>query len=261
MLAVFFYENGLPVEEIELWYNNCMKKIYYLIGLIILAGGAWYFGSPLLLNKEVNEELPEVIPAKPQNLTTQEKQQILALFEDRIVKGEIEVSMLPTEEELDTMSDAEFFGIEQLLMEMSKKDPDVVMKEVMPINTDNNGFPVQLEAYPKELSKGSFKGVDSFHKGEGIATILDLDGTNRVLRLENFSVTNGPDLRVYLSSHPNPSKSSEVTGGASIELAKLKGNKGNQNYEVPDNVNIDDFSSVVIYCKPFRVIFATAALN
>lgn len=229
-----------------------MKKIVELIGGVIILGAIWYFVSPLFLNREVDEALPE--PTMAQSLTSSDKQEILTIFADRIEKGDIKTVDLPSEQELSSMSDEEFIALEQELMAMTEKDPDTVMDETMPAMNEDPAFPLNL-------ATGLFKGADSFHKGSGKATIIDLDGEKRILRLEDFSVTNGPDLRVYLSSHSSPSSGNEVTKGASVELSKLKGNKGNQNYNIPDDIDIDDFGSVVIYCKPFRVVFATATLK
>ena len=45
-----------------------------------------------------------------------------------------------------------------------------------------------------------------------------------------------------------------------LDLGKLKGNRGNQNYPIPADVDISIFNSVVIYCKPFAVVFSVATL-
>ena len=81
-----------------------------------------------------------------------------------------------------------------------------------------------------------------------------------MLRLEDFSVTNGPRLHVYLSNHPNPTGSSQTRGDGYTDLGGLKGNKGNQNYDIPEYVDISEANSVVIYCVPFRVVFSVAPL-
>ena len=105
------------------------------------------------------------------------------------------------------------------------------------------------------LASGQFTDGDSFHKGSGMASVYKLPDGSRLLRLENFDVTNGPDLRVLMAV----SKTDVALGY--IELAKLKGNTGNQNYQVPTAVNIETHGNIIIYCQPFHVIFATAALN
>jgi hypothetical protein len=111
------------------------------------------------------------------------------------------------------------------------------------------------------ISSGAFKDADAAHKGEGKATIFTLPEGGRVLRFEDFKVTNGPDLYVYLSAHPAPRDTSQLHEGAAFEVARLKGNAGNQNYELPADLDPARYKSVVIYCKRFSVVFSTAALT
>ncbi len=114
---------------------------------------------------------------------------------------------------------------------------------------------------PIKLKDGNFRDADGSHKGSGLATIYRGPDGSLVLRLENLDVTNGPDLRVILSPHSNPMNQGDVKGSGYVELGKLKGNKGNQNYDIPDGMDISAVGSVVIYCKPFHVIFSVAALQ
>jgi len=90
--------------------------------------------------------------------------------------------------------------------------------------------------------------------GSGTATIYQLDDGSHVLRLEDFEVTNGPDLHVFLIPQ-------DGSMDGSVDLGSLKGNIGDQNYELPVGVDITQFGSVMIYCVPFSVTFATAALG
>ncbi len=110
-----------------------------------------------------------------------------------------------------------------------------------------------------EVARGDFVGADNFHKGSGSAVIVRV-GPQRVLRFENFQVTNGPDLYVYLAIHPEPRSRQDVAQGY-ISLGKLKGNIGAQNYEIPVGTDLAKYRSVVIYCQPFHFVFATAALQ
>ena len=111
------------------------------------------------------------------------------------------------------------------------------------------------------VKTGQFMGADSFHKGEGTATVYRLADGSGVLRMEDFKGTNGPDLRVILTPHPDPGSRDDVHQDGYIELGKLKGNIGNQNYDIPAETDLDTVGAVVIYCKPFRVIFSTAPLQ
>jgi electron transfer DM13 len=102
---------------------------------------------------------------------------------------------------------------------------------------------------------GTFRGADDFHFGRGTARLIEtLPGTHTV-RLQDFAVRNGPDLYVYLS----PSADGYASG--SIELGRLKADRGNQNYAVPAGTDVSRARSVVIWCKQFSVLFATARLS
>ncbi len=113
----------------------------------------------------------------------------------------------------------------------------------------------------KVLAQGTFLDADRVHKGKGTATIYEGSAGERILRLTNFEVTNGPDLKVWLVSHPNPTSSGDVTGSKWISLGRLKGNIGDQNYDIPAEVDLNKFVSAVIWCEQFSVLFATAALK
>ncbi len=128
--------------------------------------------------------------------------------------------------------------------------PEVTMDEAMP----------EAEQSATRVSTGVFQGTDDFHVGSGSVSLYTLMNEERLLRFENFSVTNGPDLRVLLTRHPNPQTTEDLDEGY-IELGKLKGNKGNQNYEVSDAIDTTLYPGVVIYCKPFHVIFSKATLE
>ncbi|MPZ15066.1 MAG: hypothetical protein GEU73_11690 [Chloroflexi bacterium] len=115
-------------------------------------------------------------------------------------------------------------------------------------------------AEPRPASRGVFGEIDAIHGGEGTGAIFILPDGQRVLRLGDFRVTNGPDLFVYLSGHPAPRSSGELHEGAAFEVARLKGNVGNQNYELPADLDLSQFKSVAIYCKRFSTMFSTAEL-
>lgn len=115
-------------------------------------------------------------------------------------------------------------------------------------------------AGPIALSSGSFTRIDRLHAAEGMATVYTLPDGARVLRLENFSSTNGPDLFIGLSGHAAPRSSAELHDQGYFELERLKGNQGNQNYELPADLDLSQYQSVVIYCKAFGVVFSTATL-
>jgi hypothetical protein len=102
---------------------------------------------------------------------------------------------------------------------------------------------------------GSFVGGDEFHFGEGMARLIETSPGTFTVRLEDFAVRNGPDLYVYLS----PDADGYADGA--IELGRLKADRGNQNYEIPAGTDVSKVESIVIWCKQFAVLFATATLS
>lgn len=115
------------------------------------------------------------------------------------------------------------------------------------------------EAEMTMLAQGSF--YDIIHAGSGQAIVYQLADGSRILRLQAFEVDNGPDLYVYLAPvDPVPDTiGSEIPG--SVSLGRLKGNLGDQNYEIPADLDLTQFQSVVIWCQAFRVPFSAAPLT
>ena len=111
----------------------------------------------------------------------------------------------------------------------------------------------------KELASGDF--VKQEHETAGTARIIRLNKGEYVLRLENFSTTNGPDLHVWLSEETAGGNWFKYRNGRRIELGALKANNGNQNYEMPATADLDGIRSVVIWCKRFSVAFGSAPLS
>ncbi len=108
---------------------------------------------------------------------------------------------------------------------------------------------------------GTFEDQDDLHRGSGTASILRLEDGSHILRFEGFEVTNGPDLRVLVTSDPNPESRDDLDRAGYIEIAKLKGNIGSQSYSLPATVDVGSLGSVIIYCSPFHVIFSVARLE
>lgn len=117
------------------------------------------------------------------------------------------------------------------------------------------------EAKTTLLATGTFVDADAIHKGSGVAEIYEGADGKRIVNFSNFKVTNGPDLKVWLVAHKNPMDASTVKNSDYISLGVLKGNIGAQNYQIPDNVDLSKYQSVVIWCEQFGVLFSTAALS
>lgn len=112
---------------------------------------------------------------------------------------------------------------------------------------------------PMAVLRGQFHSVA--HETMGTATVHELGGGSRVLRLTDFKTSNGPDVRVYLIAARDASDNATVTKSGYLELGKLKGNEGDQNYEIPAGTDLSKYHAVTIWCYRFNVNFATAPLT
>ena len=111
---------------------------------------------------------------------------------------------------------------------------------------------------PAVLSMGEFRSLA--HGTSGVASILELEDGSRFLRIERLDTSDGPDVRVYLSEAP-AGGDADAHDDAFLDLGALKGNQGDQNYEIPRGVDLDDYESVSIWCRRFAVGFGVAPLE
>lgn len=139
-------------------------------------------------------------------------------------------------------------SMKQEIMDAAAAAPDLSSAESMP-----SGAPIAL-------AKGRFTDADSVHKGSGRATLYRLPANRHLVRFEDFRTTNGPALVVYLAKHASPKRALDVTDSGFIKLGELKGNVGNQNYDIPADVDVSVYNSVVIWCELFGVLFSSADL-
>ena len=261
---------------------------------------AWWLGSPLFINKTVDEEFPysvgAVVPEGMTRAQVDQTMETMASMEEVVSEAmpeaaprgadEVMASLMETmtpemmadviegmspemlAEVAETMAEAVPGMTPEMMAEAVESMTPEMMTAVMQTMTPEmmaqmaTMMPeIMAPAGPVAVKQGMFRDADSFHKGEGSATLYTLPDGSNVLRLEDFRVTNGPDLRVILASHPDPMSRGNVHSGEYVELGKLKGNIGNQNYTLPDGLSPDDYNSVIIYCKPFQVLFSVAPLS
>ena len=200
-----------------------------IIILIIIAAIAIpvgiYIASPLFINTTVNEPLPT------NGLTDLQKfQEFMSMNneQERVEKGQ----QMTTEEKNAILRGAAHTGGNSINESITE---DVTVEG--------------------SFLMGNFIGVnDGIHNAEGLAKVIVLDEGNRsILRLENFRATNGPDLYVYLSTDKSASDF--------VSLGRLKGNIGNQNYEIPEGTELSKYDTVLIWCRAFSVLFGSAELK
>ncbi|CAM5607192.1 hypothetical protein SAVIM338S_05542 [Streptomyces avidinii] len=115
---------------------------------------------------------------------------------------------------------------------------------------------------PTTVARGTL--ISHEHATTGTVKVIRLPDGSHTLRLEDLDTSNGPDLRVWLTDAPVKEGAAGWTvfdDGRYVSLGKLKGNKGDQNYEIPAGVNTADYGSVTIWCDRFDVSFGAAALT
>ena len=111
----------------------------------------------------------------------------------------------------------------------------------------------------KAIRSGQFHGVA--HETQGMAAIYESANGGRVLRLTEFETSNGPDLHVYLVAAAGADDNGTVTEAGFVRLGDLKGNVGDQNYELPAAMDLSKYRAVTIWCRRFGVNFGTALLT
>lgn len=122
-------------------------------------------------------------------------------------------------------------------------------------------FATSVSAAETKLKSGDFVDADQVHQGEGGAVLVKDGDQVRLKFVNHFYVTPGPDLYVWLVKNPSPKNAQDVKDSPNFELSKLKTPSGEQVYIIPDTINMDDYGSVVIWCKEFGVLFAHAELK
>ena len=113
----------------------------------------------------------------------------------------------------------------------------------------------------KTLETGTFHG--KVHNTSGRATVYREQDGKLILRLTNFKTSNGPDVHVILIAAKDADDDANFLKGNTerVELGDLKGNTGDQNYEIPKGTDLGKFQTVSIYCERFNANFGAAPLE
>jgi hypothetical protein len=115
-------------------------------------------------------------------------------------------------------------------------------------------------ADPNVVGIGTFTTIDPILGAEGTATILQAADNRRYIRLENFRVTNAPDLRLILTRRSEP-RTVEDVGNDYVDLGLLRGNVGDQTIPMPREVDLLTYRAVVIYSVTFSTVFSSAEIT
>lgn len=116
-------------------------------------------------------------------------------------------------------------------------------------------------AAPAVLAEGEL--ISHEHEATGAVRVLQLADGSRILRLEDLSTSNGPDLRVWITDAPvidGEDGWHVFDDGRYVDLGGLTGNLGSSNYPLPPDLDLRALSSVSIWCDRFNVSFGAAQL-
>ncbi|MBF9042722.1 hypothetical protein HKCCE4037_05260 [Rhodobacterales bacterium HKCCE4037] len=123
-------------------------------------------------------------------------------------------------------------------------------------------LPVVADTVATPIATGQFVDADQRHQGAGTATLAQSDDGRTFLQfVEDFAVTPGPDLEVWLVVDDAPATSAAVLESEYLSLGPLQSPEGAQTYEVPSSVIASDYGSVVIWCEDFSVLFSVATFT
>jgi hypothetical protein len=209
--------------------NRKKTKIIIVIAIVAIAIPlAIYTVSPLFINTEINEPLPTVSNGNNGAAAIREFNTFMEMGEqERRERGH----------------------------QMSNEERDMIMIGAAQTNgTTINEEMTTIAQEASTLHVGEFVGVnDGIHNAVGQVKVLELNDSTNFLRLEDFKATNGPDLYVYLSTDKSASDF--------VNLGRLKGNVGDQNYEIPNGTDLSKYTTVLIWCQAFSVLFGSAELE
>jgi len=210
-----------------------MNKRAIIIGIVIVViaiPAGVYTISPLVVNTTINEPVPAVSSGNNDAGAMQEFQEFMALNEE------------------ERMEQGQHMSIEKrdMIMKGAAQSDGINVDEEMTEAMITNGR-------ASTTFSGAFVGVnDGIHNVEGQVVVFQQSDGSRILRLEDFKSTNGPDLYVYLST--------DSAASDFVNLGRLKGNLGNQNYEIPQGTDLEKYDTVLIWCKAFFVLFGSAEI-
>lgn len=111
------------------------------------------------------------------------------------------------------------------------------------------------------IASGQFRGADRSHRANGSATIIRRANGDLVVQFEDFSVTGGPDLRVWVTDAADVRNARAARRANHVDLGRLRRSRGDQSYVIPAGALDGNHRSIVIWCRAFGVFFASAPLS
>lgn len=186
------------------------------------------------------------------------------LLADRTHDDEISLGLPPEQEALFRVLPP---NQRQAYLELAEENLEAAQQMVLAALSPPTEIPEDEQEMPTMIgaeiaASGEFMRINPIRWARGTATIFETpDGNTRILRLEDFESAQGPDLHVVLSASPNPVSQPEVElNDLKLDLGILQGNVGSQNYDIPLDVDLNQYNSVVIYSESLKMVFSAAPL-
>lgn len=215
-----------------------MKKIFIVILILASAGIAYWLLSPFFIKTTANEPLDDILKgAKLEMLPELNKK---ADAETEVVTSNNRQTPPETKPTESTTSALRQIPVKSVSLPATKETPTTEAPA-------ESAEPVAML-----IGLGSFEGLAG-HRGAGTAKLIKVGGRHHVRFEDNFSITNGPDLFVYFGR--------DGQYAAEARLGRLKGSQGGQNYEVPPEINVDNYNEVWVWCRAFNVPFSKAKIR
>jgi hypothetical protein len=149
-----------------------------------------------------------------------------------------------------------WFGPQRLFLD--REVAEAIPSPTVAMDPSNVGEPLDEPSGVEDLAAGEFRSLE--HGTTGLARIVELEDGSRFVRLEDLDTSDGPDLRIYLTDQPLSEDWGVWDDGEYVDLGELKGNVGDSNYEIPLDLDLSRYETVVIWCRRFTVGFGVAPI-
>ena len=222
------------------------------LALLVVATGifaiAYFEPHKLFIDEEVNEDFPAPVVTEVPAITLRP------------------TTAAPTDPVTTTT-----MAIEPKVQDDQDESPTTTRAAAEDIPTTTTAIPTTTvapeittttEAVPEgPVLLSSSEWISLGHPGTGTVLVYRQPDDSHVIRFEDLAVSNGPDLLVILSASSLVNDQNAYSAVEYLSLGDLKGNKGNQNYEVPADVNLEGYQTVAIWCRRFNYTFNAADIH
>ncbi len=238
-----------------------------MLALLVVAMGicaiAYFEPHKLFIDEEVNEDFPAPVAVATTTTTT--------TAVATVVTEVPAITLPPTTAAPTDPVTTTTMAKEPEVQDDQDESPTTTRAAAEDISTTTTAVPTTTvapeittttEAVPEgPVLLSSSEWISLGHPGTGTVLVYRQPDGSHVIRFEDLAVSNGPDLLVILSASSLVNDQNAYSAVEYLSLGDLKGNKGNQNYEVPADVNLEDYQTVAIWCRRFNYTFNAADIH